>query len=71
MVSRVREESQGLMELREAAVTWGRLDQREVPASKEKEDSRVSPVLQDLLERLAVLVTPGLLELLERPEPRA
>ena len=70
MVSRVREESLGLMEPREAVVTWGRLDQREVPASKEKEDSRVSPVLQDLLERLAVLVIPGLPELLERPEPQ-
>ena len=71
MDCRAREESPDLTEPREAAVTWGRLDQREMLASKEKEDSRVSPVLQDLLERLAALVTPGLLELLERPEPRA
>lgn len=70
MDCRAREESPDLTEPREAAVTWGRPDQREMLASKEREDNRGSLDLQDLQERPAVLVTRGLLELLERPEPR-
>lgn len=58
------------MEPREAVVMWGRPDQREMLASKEREDSRVLPDLQDHQERPAVLVTRDLLELLVRLEPR-
>lgn len=58
------------MEPREAVVTWGRPDQREMLGSKEREDSRVLPDLQDHQERPAVLVTRDLLELLVRLEPR-
>ena len=58
------------MEPREVVVTWDPLDQREVLASKENEDSRVSPDLQDPQEKPAVLVTRGHLELLVRPEPQ-
>lgn len=39
-VCRVREEFLDLMEPRAAAVTWDRLGPREVPGSKEREDSR-------------------------------
>ena len=70
MVCRAREASLALTEPREAVVTWDRPDQREVLASKESEDSRVSPDLQDPQEKLAVLVTRDHLELLERPEPQ-
>lgn len=67
---RVREASLVLMEPREAVVTWDRPDQREMPGSKESEDSRVSPDPQDPQEKLAVLVTRDHLELLVRPEPQ-
>lgn len=70
LVCRVREEFLVLTEPREAVVTWDRLDLREMPGSKEKEDNRASPDLQDPPERPAVLETRGHLELLERPEPQ-
>ena len=70
LVYRVREASLVLMEPREVVVTWDRPDRREMPGSRESEDSRVSLDLQDHLEKLAVLVIQDHLELLVRPEPQ-
>lgn len=59
-----------LMEPREVVVTWDHLVLREAPENKVNVDSKVLLDLQDLQEKLAVLVTRDLLELSVRLEPQ-
>ena len=60
----------GQREQREGVETTDRQVQREVRGKWEKEDSRVLPGLLDPQEKLVVLVTRDLLELLEKQELR-